>query len=314
MKKIILVFLAIILFSLPSFAGDLRPVDWIVAVVDADIITFTQFVEEMRVESARRGVSIEQLTPEQKNQLGDAVMEKLLTEALLVQEARRQIITVTPAEIEKEAQDAMSRLRQQFVDQAAFERALAAEFTTPERINERYRNQAEAQLLRTKLINQEIKRKIKITDSDILSAYQTRAEEVHVRHILVADSKLAESIRIRLSSGEKFEDVASSVTALEAADLGWVRRGTMVEAFENSAFALMPNQTSDVVKTRYGYHVIQLIERKKSELPPLSDDIKERVFNELYTSKFDSMLENFVDSIREHAYVEIREASLEPLF
>ncbi len=309
----LLLSLALLATALPLSAAE-RPVDWIVAIVDAEIITFTQFVEEMRIEAARSGQPLENLAPEQKNMLADRVMEKLVMDALLMQEARRRGISVTPAEIEEEAAQALERLRSQFVDQNTYERALAAEFTTPEKIRERYRSQAEAQILRTKLIDQEIRRKIRITDSEVIEAYQVRGDEVHVRHVLVGDTLTAENVRRRLAAGEDFDQVGGSVAALEVADLGWNRRGGLVEAFEKAAFALSPGQTSSVVRTRYGYHVIQLLERRKAELPALTVDLREKIFSEIYSSRFDSLIETYMQNLRDRAYTEVREEALSTLF
>lgn len=242
------------------------------------------------------------------------MIDKLVTESLLVQEARRRGITVTPAEADEAAQVALDRMRSQFIDQAAYERALAAEFTTPERIRRRYREQSEQQLMRSKLIDREIRREIKLTDSDVAAAYGRRGEEIHVRHILVPDSAAAEKIRVRLLAGEDFDKVAASVAAIEAADLGWMRRGALVESFEEAAFALREGETSNVVKTRYGHHVIQMLERRTTELPELTEDLREEIFNELYNARFDKKIDQFVTELRDKAYLEFRPNSINPIY
>jgi parvulin-like peptidyl-prolyl isomerase len=297
-----------------SALAEPRPVDWIVAVVDADIITFTQFVEEMRVAAAKGGHNLESLSAEDKQTLADQVLEKLVTDALLVQEARRMGITVTPAEIDQTTDESLERLRSQFVDENAYQRALASEFTTPDRMRERYRATTEGQLLRNKLIDRQVRRKIKVTDSDILEAYQGRGEEVRVRHILVSDSGIALDVREKLLSGGDFDAIGREAQAIEAADLGWVRRGTLVKPFEDAAYALRPNEISGVVRTRYGFHVIQLLERRSTELPVLSDDLRERIFTELYSTSFDQLFEAYMDDLEDRAYVEYREDSIKPVF
>lgn len=299
-----------LLIALSAF----RPVEWIVAVVDAEIVTFTEFVDEFRLAAARTGRGIETMAAREKSILAEQVLDRLITDALLLQEARRRGITVTPAEADAAARETLDRMRAQFVDQNTYERALAAEFTTPEKLRARYRKQAEGQLFRNKLIDREVRREIKLTDSDVFDAYQKRAEEIHVRHILVNDSVLAEKVRERLVDRENFDAVAQSITAIEAADLGWVKRGSLVEAFEAAAFGLREGETSKVVKTRYGYHVIQMIERRTVPLPPLTDELKERIFNELYAARFDKKIEAFVANLRSKAYVEFRKNSLDPLY
>jgi parvulin-like peptidyl-prolyl isomerase len=303
---------AVLLTGLPTHAEP-RAVDWIVAVVDADIITFTQFIEEMRVAAAKGGRNLESIAAEEKQQIADQVLEKLVTDALLVQEARRQGITVTPAEVEESTDESLQRLRSQFVDENTYQRALASEFTTPDRMRERYRSQTESQLLRNKLIDRQIRRKIKITDSDVLTAYGQRGEEVRVRHILVSDSAVAADARSKLLSGGDFETIGREARAIEAADLGWVRRGSLVKPFEEAAYALGANEISGVVRTRYGFHVIQLLDRRKAELPALNDDLRERIFNELYSTNFDQLFEAYLEDLQDRAYVEYREDSIKPV-
>ncbi len=302
--------LLLVVLLLPVRA-ELRPVDWIVAVVDADIVTYTQLIEEMRVAAARSGRGIESLGPEERESLADQVLDRLVIDALLLQEAKRRGITTTPAEIEEATTSAVDRMKAQFADEQAFERALASQFTTPQRLRERYRQTSEAQLLRQKLIDREIRRKIRISDSDVVEAWQRRGDEVRVRHILVGDSVTANSVRARLVRGDDFDVVGREAEAIEAADLGWMRRGTLVLAFEQVAFAMRtPNEISQPVKTRFGWHVIQLLERRGAELPELTEDLRDRISNEIFSSRFDALFEDYVQGVRERSYVEIREDAI----
>jgi foldase protein PrsA len=81
----------------------------------------------------------------------------------------------------------------------------------------------------------------------------------------VKTQKEAQSILARLSKGEKFSNIAKE-TSLDpgsgkrGGDLGWFSRGKMVKEFEQAAFALQKGQTSPIVKTQFGYHVIRRLE------------------------------------------------------
>jgi parvulin-like peptidyl-prolyl isomerase len=109
--------------------------------------------------------------------------------------------------------------------------------------------------------------------------------EVHVRHILImtdkrsdADAKaLATRLLVRLRGGENFANLARTVSEDpgsrdEGGDLGFVKRGTTVPAFERAAFALTPEHPlSNLVRTQFGYHILQLLERRDGKVPPFSE-------------------------------------------
>jgi len=88
--------------------------------------------------------------------------------------------------------------------------------------------------------------------------------EIHCAHILVKTEKEAQSVMGRLNAGEKFANVAAETSICPSrkrgGDLGKFGRGRMVKEFEQAAFALQKGQTSPIVKTEFGYHIIRRLE------------------------------------------------------
>jgi parvulin-like peptidyl-prolyl isomerase len=86
-------------------------------------------------------------------------------------------------------------------------------------------------------------------------------DKVHCAHILVKSETEAKDVLERLSKGEKFANVAQTVSLCPSGkrggDLGTFTRGKMVKEFENAAFALKKGETSAVVKTKFGCHIIR---------------------------------------------------------
>jgi len=88
--------------------------------------------------------------------------------------------------------------------------------------------------------------------------------KVHCAHILVKTETEAKAVKVRLDKGEKFGAVAQQVSlcpsAKKGGDLGTFTRGKMVKEFECAAFKLEKGQTSEPVKTKFGYHIIKRLE------------------------------------------------------
>ncbi len=114
---------------------------------------------------------------------------------------------------------------------------------------------------------------------DDAKAQQKPQEELHARHILVATEADAQAVEKRLKSGEDFAKVAKEVSkdpSAEGGELPWFTKEQMVPAFSEAAFKLQKGQISDPVKTQFGWHVIQLEDRRQKPFPTF-DQVKDQI-------------------------------------
>ena len=142
--------------------------------------------------------------------------------------------------------------------------------------------------------------------------------QTHVRHILLtADELLPESevqnrleqLRQRIQGGEDFAALARShskdkVSASKGGDLGWVTPGDLVPQFEEAMDALAPNAVSEPVQTRFGWHIIQVLERREHDS---TDEFqRNKVREQIRKRKTDEELALWLRRLRDEAYVEYR--------
>jgi parvulin-like peptidyl-prolyl isomerase len=97
------------------------------------------------------------------------------------------------------------------------------------------------------------------------------AEQVHARHILVADEATAQKVLDLLKSGGDFTELAKQYStdtgsAVNGGDLGWFTRGMMVAEFETAAFTQKIGEIGQPVKSQFGYHIIQVVDRQNLAL------------------------------------------------
>jgi len=172
------------------------------------------------------------------------------------------------------------------------------------------------QRLADQLHDQVIVQKAGLTDAQVDSAYNLGAER-WIDHILVAvrqdttqpvkDAKrrLAEGYLAQLRSGTPFARLASEksddrATAVNGGSLGFVGRGVLVKAFEDAAWALQPGQTSGLVETPFGYHII-----RRPLLADIRDSFRLRL-RDLDVARRDSV---FLDSLATKTGIKVRGAA-----
>jgi peptidyl-prolyl cis-trans isomerase SurA len=142
-------------------------------------------------------------------------------------------------------------------------------------------------------------------------------QQTHARHILIKPSEILsdseakqrmDSIKERLDNGANFAELARQYSedgsASKGGDLGWANPGDMVPEFEKAMDALAINQISEPIKSRFGWHIIQVLERRNQDVSKESARLKIR--QEIKNRKADEAYQDWVRGLRDKAYVEYR--------
>jgi peptidyl-prolyl cis-trans isomerase C len=124
-------------------------------------------------------------------------------------------------------------------------------------------------------------------------------EEVKARHILVETEEEARDIKEKIARGAEFAEMAKQYskdpgTKDNGGLLGFFSRGQMVPSFEEAAFALKPNEVSDPVQSRFGWHLI-LVEEKRQKPLPKFEEVKERILNGMIHQKAQAVAQQLRD-------------------
>ncbi len=209
-------------------------------------------------------------------------MARLISETIYAQESRARGIKVSDSSIDAElATQYQALLTSNGVTEDQVKAALESQGKTLESFKADMRASIASELL-VKAVDTTVGAGPAPTEDEVAAYFEKNisnydeGEQVHALHILVADLATAQSIEKQLAAGADFAKLATQYSADTASkakggDLGWFGRGQMVTEFEDAAFALEPGQTSDPVKTTYGYHIIRVVEKKQARTPSLAE-------------------------------------------
>ena len=132
--------------------------------------------------------------------------------------------------------------------------------------------------------------------------------EVRARHILVETDKEAEELIKRIKKGEDFSELAKKFSkdrgsAEMGGDLGFFGKGRMVPEFEKVVFGLKTGEVSGPVKTRFGYHIAKVIDRKEGRQGSY-EEAMESITKQLTVEKQKSLFESYIEKLRKDAKIE----------
>ena len=238
---------------------------------------------------------------------GKAIFNQLVQSALIDQYAKDNNIQISDADVTKKEDDIKAKY-----PPGQFAQILKAQNLTEDDVRRILRQQL--------VVEKAVGANLKIGDAEI-KAYLDKnhatldtAEQVRARHILVADLPKANDVEAKLKAGAKFEDLAKDFSTdpsskVKGGELGFFAKGQMVPAFQAAAFSQKIGVVGPPVKSPFGYHIIEVEEKKPAAIATLANS-SDKIKTLLQQQQEQQQVPQFLASLRGKAKIEIYDDKL----
>lgn len=284
-----------------------KPSPWPWVLLGLAVALFAAYVVWSRQDPTVAVVNGQKITESQWNKAlqelaGKNVLNNLIDETLIQQKAKQEGVAVSDEEIK----DRINQVISGYPSEEAFVQANNL-------TKERFRHLVTIDLMASKVIEKSI---TPVTDQDIQKYYEEHPEEfqhpdqVKARHILVNTKEEADEIYARLAAGGDFAAIAKEKSQDfsskdQGGELGYFSRGQMVPEFEEAAFSLAVGELSKPVKTDYGWHIIQVEDKKPAKTDKL-EEVKEKIRRELIDRQVNDRFPSWMESLRQEAKIDVK--------
>ena len=288
----------------------------VVARVNGEAISKAEFESAVATVESNAGAPV---PAAERDQVYRQVLDQMVSYRLLVQETRARKLAAANADIDA----SIAQFRAQFPSEEAFTQTLEQQKMTLERL----RANALNDILVSKLLEGEMAGKVAVTPQQVDEFYKNnpdqfqQAERVRASHILFgwppnADEAARQLARTRaatvLKDVQSGKDVAErarlhsadSGSAPNGGDLGYFQPGQMVAEFDKVAFSLKPGQTSNLVESQFGVHIIRVADHQAARTLPLAE-IRPRLQQFIEQQKRQEQTQVFVEALKAKSKVEI---------
>lgn len=250
----------------------------------------------------------------------ESLVDQLINEKLLLQEANSKELTADETEIEEFLQLILATNQ---ITLEQLEAKLLEQGLTVDELNK----EIQKQIILTKLVNQEVEIE-NITDEELEAYYDVNiqsfvksSESVNASHILICHDEslsgclenrtqeealiLAEEILAKITD-DNFAEIASEYSdgpsAPRGGNLGYFTKGQMVAEFENAAFNLEIGTVSELVLTQFGYHILKVFDKTEEEVSSF-EEVKITIQTQLEAQQRQLKFQEYVDSLKEEAEI-----------
>jgi len=301
-----------------------KVVEEIIARVNNEIITRSEY--DKSLSSADEEIHQDcagKCTPEQLQAALDerkkTALRDLIDQSLLVQRGKDMGISA-----ETDVVKQLDQIRQQnkLASMDELEKAV-----TSQGLNwEDFKNNIRNKILTQKVVSQEVGSHISIGESDALKYYDghksefVRPEQVALREIIVTTEgkkeaevpdlrKKAETALKRVKDGEDFSGIAKRLsdgsTKEQGGYIGTFKRGELAKQLEDVVFKMKRNELTEVMETKQGFLVLQVLEHYAEGEQPF-DKVKTEIMDRLYNEKLEPAVREYLKTLREQSYVVIK--------
>lgn len=275
------------------------------ALVNGEAITLADFQESLKIEGWKFGAEPD-FPREPGKDLKARILENMIRDRLLLQEAAKRGISVDTEEVE----ESLTAFRKHYPKKEDFDVFLQRRgFSTSKFRHLRFR-----ELMIRKLTDRIVSENVPVTPEKLWAYYHEHigeyrhGEQVLARQIVTDSREKGAALREMLDKGASFEDVAEkyslSPDRKKGGILGWFGRGEMPKAFDEICFQLEAGVRSPVVKTPYGFHIFEVLEKREAGQFAF-DDVKEDIRRRLVEGEARRVFREWYETLRRSAVVQI---------
>jgi foldase protein PrsA len=239
------------------------------------------------------------------------VLQNLVMSMLIDQYGQQHHITISDADIAKVEDQYKSQYPGDQWDELLKARGLTE-------------NDVHDLIRRQLIVDKAVGGNIKITDKQIKDYFDKnhaqfdKPAEAHARHILVPDLKTAQKVEADLKAGKDFATEAKDYSTDpgskdKGGDLGWFKKGAMLPAFDAYVFSAPIGKISQPIKTLYGYHIIQVEDRKPAMNATLAST-HDQIETILRQQQEGPLLQPFYQQLQQTAKIQVNDPKFDGLF
>ncbi len=311
-KPVMLLWTVVFLSSFTGVAHSTALLDKVVAVVNKDVITWSELYKAMEFDAASGMKSLSEA--ERKKIFAEnerRFLDNMVDTKLELQAAKALAIGASNEEIA----DAIGTIKKKYnMDEKTFEESLKKEGLSMDE----YKKRLSDQIILSKLVGQQVRNKIVVSDQEIADYIaQNKNDEYRIRQIFFKkpagdfDKKAfeakADEVMQKLKSGENFATLAytysEDASARSGGDLGFIKKEDLGKEFLDAISHLAIGEVSAPFWTDKGLHIVQLEEKSD---PSNVAEYREIAKKKIFEKKFNEAYRNWIRGLRERAFVEVR--------